>query len=53
MLCHPVSVSEPPLVHCCLQARDVAAPMLNYAPCTNDYEQSFAKFLDGAENIIA
>ena len=27
--------------------------MLNYAPCTNDYERSFAKFLDGADDIVA
>lgn len=27
--------------------------ILNYAPCTNEYEHSFAKFLDGASDIVA
>jgi type III restriction enzyme len=27
--------------------------ILNYAPCTNEYERAFAKFLDGAEDVVA
>jgi type III restriction enzyme len=27
--------------------------ILNYAPCTNEYERSFARFLDGADDIVA
>jgi type III restriction enzyme len=27
--------------------------VLNYAPCTNDFERQFARFLDGADDIVS
>ncbi len=27
--------------------------ILNYAPCTNDFERQFARFLDGAADVVA